>query len=437
MPGAVSHGLDASFYPNPFSRLQDTTNLLGLNLPPNTLRIIAQCQAAGRFPAALLNTLQQPQQPTPGAARQVVTAKTRSTARANSHPDLRKTRAPSAARGVVAKSVPQTLDAARYLPPPMKSRTRRAAKSKAKAPTPPVAAGSSNPNPSAGAAQAAASQGEVTPDTASQSVNGFSAVARAITEQPGLMNIPTSLIMRVLPGLVDKYGVSWEAGDAPSSGSGTSNSGTSNSMAHSESPSPPVMEVPTVDVAGSLPRSSPSTAQSDGSPLVEKPPFVPGDDAGNPTGFSAAFPTQFPDWYSTMNTFPEWGMPALPSLDAPTYELEQPSATSLTEELNAILQGGQSNVVSGVNEQNAGEDHSAALQCILDLLAGEGARSDTGLAPPTREDFEGPLSALPNNSAEPGRDVGEVGTEEIEQFVDDFLNDSWKGFIDFDGAEKV
>jgi hypothetical protein len=437
MPGAGSQGLDASFYPNPFSRLQDTTNLLGLNLPPNTLRIIAQCQAAGRLPAALLNTLQQPQQPAPGAAKQFVTAKTRSTARAHSQPNLRRPRAPSAyARGVIAKviakPVPQPHEAAGYMPPPMKSRTRRAAKSKAKAPSPPVAAGPSNPIPSAGAAQAAASQGEATPDTASQSVNGYSAVARAITEQPGLKNFPTSLIMRVLPGLVDKYGESWEAGVAPPSGSGTSDS-----MAYSESPSPPVMGVPTMDVAGSLPMSSPSTAQSEGSPLVEQPEFVPGDDTGDSMGFSAAFPTQFPDWYSTMNTFPEWGMPALPSVEAPTYEPEQPSATSLTEELNAILQGGQSNVVAGVNEQNAGEDHSAALQCILDLLAGEGARSDTGLAPPTREDFEGPLSALPNKSAEPGRDVGEVGTEEIGQFVDDFLNDNWEGFIDFDGAEKV
>lgn len=88
MLGAVSQGHVASsswggFSPSSQSRLQDTTHLLGLNLPPNTLRIIAQCQASGRLQPALLNRLVQ--QTVPGATRPAAMTKARSTAWSHWH----------------------------------------------------------------------------------------------------------------------------------------------------------------------------------------------------------------------------------------------------------------------------------------------------------------------------------------------------------------
>jgi hypothetical protein len=186
--------------------------------------------------------------------------------------------------------------------------------------------------------------------------------------------------------------------------------------------------------------------QPEPSPIVEQDqsmPAVGGGDTGHSMEGSAAIPTmQFPDWYSTTN-FPEWEVPAtgLPTVEAPTaplYEPEQPPVTSLTfEELEALMQGGQSDVATAVNEQNAEEVQSAALECLLDLeysLAVDAARSDTGLTLPTREDFD---LSLPNNmgsSTESGREIfmGEAETEGIEQFVDGFLDGGWEGFVNFE-----
>jgi hypothetical protein len=86
-----------------------------------------------------------------------------------------------------------------------------------------------------------------------------------------------------------------------------------------------------------------------------------------------------------------------------------------------------------------------SLECLLDLeysLSVEGAQGDTGHGLPTRENFEGPLCALPDNlgsSAESGRDgfMGEAGTEDINQFVSGFLDDGWEGFVDFECPERV
>jgi hypothetical protein len=117
----------------------------------------------------------------------------------------------------------------------------------------------------------------------------------------------------------------------------------------------------------------------------------------------------------------------------------------LTFEVAALIQGGKSNVAdSMVNEQSADGEQSMALECLLDLehsLAVEAAQGDTGLALPTRKDFEGPLCALSNNlgySAESGHEVfmGDAGTEGIEQFVDVFLDGSWEGFVDFEYPER-
>jgi hypothetical protein len=72
----------------------------------------------------------------------------------------------------------------------------------------------------------------------------------------------------------------------------------------------------------------------------------------------------------------------------------------------------------------------------------ESCEGDTGHDLPTRKNFEGPLCALLDNlgpSAESGRDtfMGEAGTEDINQFVDWFLDDGWEGFVDLKRPERV
>ena len=441
--------LSSGAIPDSQSRLQDATNLLGLNLPPNTLKVIAQYQA-GRFPPALLNPLQQPIQ---GPANPVAASRTNPTARAHAQPNLRKSRAPSAySRGVVPKPVAQTLEAACYFPPPMKARNRRTAKSRAKETAPPVASGPPNPNWSVGAARVA-SQGDATPNTASLPDDDLSAKAKIISDRPGFQYLPIKLLKQALSlmELEGKDTTSLVAG-----GAWSSRSAISNSKAHSESPSPRGTGVPAVDVAGLHPRSeslSPTT-QSEGSPLVEQPQLVPtigGDDAGDPMAFSVAMPTQFPDWYPTMDAISEWEMPAtgLLSMEAPTSGPEHPSTTSLMlEEFDAIIQSGGSDVTTPVNEQNDGPSPSSSQEYTFDVehsLAEGAARSETQLALPTREDFEGFFSALPNHpspSAESGREVfmGEAGAEGFVQTVDDFnefLSGGWEKYVDFEGPERV
>lgn len=210
------------------------------------------------------------------------------------------------------------------------------------------------------------------------------------------------------------------AGDARTPGTAISNS-----MAYSKTPSPPDMGMSIMEVPGS-------------------------GNTGSSTEFSTVSPTtQFGGWYSTMN-ISEWEVP-LPTVEAPTeppYEPEQPPVTLLTsEELKALIEGGQSNVATMVNEQSAEGEQSAALECLLDpkySLAVEAAqdRDDTGLGLPTRKDFEGPLCALPNNlssSAESEHDIfmGEAGAEDINKVVDRFLDDGREGFVDFECPERV
>ena len=189
MPSVVSQGLEASaslgnFFPSPQSQLQDATNLLGLDLPPNAMRLLAQCQTSGRLPPALLNRPVQPPS-VAGATNSVATARTRLIARSHSQPNVPKSRGSSAyARGVpIPKPVPQPSHAAHYKSPPSKARTRRT-KSKVKATMAPVASGS-------------------TSVSESQPHPSHLAMAKAISEQPGLGEIPIDLLVGILPSLIE------------------------------------------------------------------------------------------------------------------------------------------------------------------------------------------------------------------------------------------
>lgn len=141
--------------------------------------------------------------------------------------------------------------------------------------------------------------------TSTSSLLPVFALAKAITQQLGLGNIPTCLIEQLLPCLKDtaveiKY-VRRTPGE-----------GISNLTPHSESPSPPNTVMPATKVPGlfpavPLPGSLPLIVQPEQPPLVEQP--------------------QFGGWYSTMSV-PEWEVPTtgLPTVEAPTvpYEPEQP-----------------------------------------------------------------------------------------------------------------
>ena len=325
----------------------------------------------------------------------------------------------------------------------MKARNRRTAKSRAKAIAPLVASGPPKPNWSVGAARVA-SQGDATPNTASLPDDDLSSKAKIVSDRPGFQYLPVNLLKQALALMEGEHITSLVAG-----GAWSSRSAISNSMAHSESPSPRGTGVPTVDVAGLHPRSgslSPTT-QPEGSPLVEQPRFVPtigGDDAGDPMASSVAISTQYP----MMDAIPGWEMPTTGplSMEAPTSEPEQPQATSLMLEwFDAIMQSGGLDVTTSVNEQNDEEELSAAQAYILDIehsLAVEAARNETCLALPTREDFEGSLSALPNHpspSAESGLEafIGDAGAEGFEQIDNEFRSGGWEKFVNFEGTERV
>jgi len=135
-------------------------------------------------------------------------------------------------------------------------------------------------------------------------------LAKAISEQPGLGEIPIDLLVRILPSLIEtieknKAGQrsnSSVEGDVRASGMGI----LSDSMADSESTNPsdtgvPALEVPPVEFSVS---SSP-IVQPEQSPLIAQFLSVPATNDNNTEssmGVSAAIAQiQFPDWYLTMH----------------------------------------------------------------------------------------------------------------------------------------
>jgi hypothetical protein len=192
MPDVFSQGLEASaslgnFFPGPHSQLQDATNLLGLDsdIPPNAMRLLAQCQTLGRLPPALLNRQVQPPSAAGATKSSIATTRTRLIARSHSQPNVPKPRGSSAyARGVpIPKPVPQPSHAAHYKSPPLKARAHRT-KSKVKATMTPVVSGSTS-----------ADKSQLDPS--------HLAMAKAISEQPGLGEIPIDLLVGILPSLIE------------------------------------------------------------------------------------------------------------------------------------------------------------------------------------------------------------------------------------------
>lgn len=137
------------------------------------------------------------------------------------------------------------------------------------------------------------------------------AMAKAISKQPGLGEIPIDLVVQVLSSLIETIERN-KAGQRsiPLVGGevGTLETGilSDSTAADSESASPsdmrvPVMEAPLVQL---LMSSSP-IAQPGQSPLIVQFQSVPAtneDDNKSSMGISAAIPTvQFPDWCPTMN----------------------------------------------------------------------------------------------------------------------------------------
>ncbi|KAI0306864.1 hypothetical protein B0F90DRAFT_1665240 [Multifurca ochricompacta] len=144
VPGSPRQKLKSSpsveSLPNSHPCLEDTANMLNLNLPPNAMKVLAQCQAAGRLPAQINSPAQTSALPvTP------TTTARRPTAKSYSQPNMLKPGGASPyARGVpVPKSVPQPLEAASHQPPSVKARARREAQAKAKAPPPAAVTGMS------------------------------------------------------------------------------------------------------------------------------------------------------------------------------------------------------------------------------------------------------------------------------------------------------
>lgn len=256
------------------------------------MEIMLQCQAYGLPPPRGFPN-PATQQPVPGATKSVATTRARSTARSHSQPNLpKKSRSSAYSRGVpIPKPVPQPPEAAQYQPPPVKARARRAAKCKAKA-TSPAASGSTTPKTAAASAglPPTGDSGQRTLTSPLHPVPSHSALAKAISQQPGLENIPIELIRQVVPKLVDgvkciKRSKPCIAGDAQTPGTGISNS-----MPHNESPDPPDMGMPMMEEPGLLPAvllpgSFTPVVQPEQSPLVDQP--------------------QFGGWYPVMNT-PEW-----------------------------------------------------------------------------------------------------------------------------------
>jgi hypothetical protein len=190
MPSVVSQRLVAltslgGLFPSPHSQLQDATNLLGLDLPPNAMTLLTQCQTLGRLPPALLNRPVQPPSVAGATKPSVATARTRIIARSHSQPNAPKSRGSSAyARRVpIPKPVPHPFKATHYKSPPLKARAHRT-ESKVKATMAPVASGS-------------------TSTSETQSDPSHLAMAKAISEQPGLGDIPIDLLVRILPSLIE------------------------------------------------------------------------------------------------------------------------------------------------------------------------------------------------------------------------------------------
>ncbi|KAH9995879.1 hypothetical protein BJV74DRAFT_950409 [Russula compacta] len=369
-------------------------DVTGLNLPPDAMKIIAQCRASGRSPTSF-NAPSAPHPSPRRTAKSLAMAK-RPTVRPHSLQSRLKSGGVSAyARkgGVpIAKPVPQPSHAGQYLSPLIKARARRSAlrkRSKDGATAMPIVidepanfitpASSLTNHMQSTSFPATQPDSAVTPKphskvTLTLSINSAgpaptefwidhaespSSLERAqeIAQLPGLRGMPISLIQQILPRLEETerhwHSNLWAPGDAGSSGS---SGGSSSQSAGYENPHTPVMQASTMEVPELLPVCIPEP-----SPPVESP-YEP--------------------------------------------ELEQqPPTLLLTEESEAVNQNACSSISNPVHDQNT-EEPSVALMDILDLI-------DVG--PPT--EFA--------RSAD--MDVAGMGN-----IVANFQDSGWEGFFDFD-----
>ena len=440
-------------------RLQDVANMLGLNLPPNALKVLSQCQASGRLSELANSSAQSANAPAP-AARRTTKAK-RTTARSHTQPIIKSGGASPYARGVpTPKAVPQPLEAAQYQPPPVKARARRAAQaaeSKAKeAPSPTIwglpaaverlayaaswgdrAKSVSFPTlqPAGGAGKAgqlpatAVSAGPSRAPTRPTTPSGDRLKSASL---PALQR-PTpqgstraaaslsqaSLIDRLLPrlrGIVDaaaahpKRSNTWVAGDAPALGTMTSSS-NNNPLALYEPPFPPTMEMPeeeTLDVE---------------LPMIEQPVMEE--------------PTTSPLTTATAHRAES---------ESSTTRRSHPSVSLRTfKDLEASLR--RENPCTATPE-SVHEEPSAALDRILDLewsqvlQAGRGAAQT---APLTRAEIE--MSLFPSITTPTDLDYAtdlehdvEMADAEIDELLRlalNLLDENWLGFVDFEGYHGV
>ncbi|KAH9992231.1 hypothetical protein BJV74DRAFT_795823 [Russula compacta] len=387
--GAVPDQLTASSsqgaIPSSWSQagsLDNATKLLGLKLPPNALKVIAQCQASGRF-SALLN-------PPPGNTKSIATARRRPTVRSHSQPNMPKSGHASAhARaGWVpkAKPVPQPPDATHYQPPPVKARARRvaqAARSKARATARPMVVDG--------------------PESPLILTSSLLERAQEISRLPGLGGIPIKLIQSVLP-MIEEHSKPWVEGDA-----GTWRAGGSGSSRATvdENPLPTVMEESTAE-APELPYTASIPEQHEPFPPAWQPELGP---------MTGAW-----DWRNTL----DWDF--LLEVTAPL--MEPPVEARITDV---------------VDEESGGQEPSAALEHLLDLeynAAVKAARSETRISPPTREESERSLCPRPNGAGRStefgcGADIVEAEMGKLGKFGASLQDDDWEGFIDFSCLYKA
>ena len=443
--GAIPRGSDP--------RLQDMANLFGLNLPPITLQVLSEARASGRLSEIAIPKAAHVPPPT----KRTSTAKSkRTTTRAHTQPNLIKSGGLSSYAQEVPtrKAVSQPIEAVHYQPPPVKARARRAAlaaESKTKeAPSPstwglpPVteqpayttswgnrAKSMSMPTLQSGKVGQSRNVSMLPSATASSCAPTRPSTPsgdrlKSASLPPSQENIIDQILPR-MKGVLDaargvpKRSRTWVAGDAPALGETTSSSGSGSSskspLALYEPPFPPTMEMPEVETLDSeqpmisteVPAASPSTTTTEHN--VEVGP---------------------------LETESSTTIESLPIVEFQTFD-----------DLKAFFWG--ENSCNWIPEPEIEEDPCAALDRILDLelsqvLESACGATQTAPVPVTREEIE--LSLCPQSITTPtnmdyatglGHDVemADADIDDLLRHAVNLLDESWVGFVDFDGFQGI
>ncbi|KAI0286173.1 hypothetical protein BC826DRAFT_972779 [Russula brevipes] len=393
---------------------------LGLELPPNSSRILAQRQASGRLPPLFSSS----SQPAP-AAKSVAPSK-RPTARLHSQPTTSKSgRGPSRVRAVpVSIPLSRPVEATRYQPPPPKARARRAAlvaaKSKARqATTDDVLNGQVIATPSIHHTKSLSTRNL-------QPEQSIAERARKISQMPGLGGLSVNLIKKCLeslPGTTTEVQYPNNSSTSVAGDGDPSKPEGSNQLALHENHTSLITEVPEMRALSALPLpgSSPQMGRAEPVPLEQL------GSSPNNMEFPASAPVMgLPDWPAF--DFPQMSPTTeLPKVEPPR-ELEEPPAASLPVQESEIL-AKKEEISSVVTEAEL----SAALECIREfelILAGGAGRCETGITSPTQEDMES--SPCAPHGLGHSEDVRNVGTGDLGDFSFGFrfLDDTWGRLTD-------